>query len=78
MEVRTIHVQERGESLWHNFEKDRDDEISNADWLFAEEVVVNAIQIDNVGIADGCIHWQLGIATEIFDGLRFVIGFHGC
>ena len=73
-----MHVQECGESFRHNFEKDRDDEISNADWLRVVEVMVKAIQIDDVGIADWGIHWQLGIAIEIFDGLRFVIGFHSC
>lgn len=59
VEFWTSQVQERGESSWHEFEKDRDDEIGNGDILRVVEVVVQAVQIDDVWVADWCVDWQL-------------------
>lgn len=40
METRPFQVQERGQSLWHEFEENRNDEIGNGDGLGVGEVVV--------------------------------------
>lgn len=71
MEVRTVQVQERDECLRHELKKDRGDAIGDADCLFVGKFVVQAVQIDDVRVANRCIGWQLGIDwREVFKSVR--------
>lgn len=78
VEIWTFQVQECIQSSWHELEKYRDDEISNGDFLLVEEVVVQAIQIDDVRVAGWYINGQLGIVPEVSVALHFVVGYHHC